>query len=67
MAIISSLKDKPISPKTLLIGEVGLLGELRPVRGLDRRVKEAKKLGFTKIISPENAKSLHEAVKLSLK
>lgn len=67
MSIISSLKNVAISSKTVLIGEVGLLGELRPVRFLEKRENEAKKLGFTKIISPENAKTLQEAVKLSLK
>ncbi len=67
MDIISSLKDVSISPKTVLIGEVGLLGELRPIRQLNKRIAEAKKLGFTKIISPENAKNLHEAIKLGLR
>jgi len=66
LAIASSLNDAPISSKTVLIGEVGLLGELRPVRFLDKRTSEAKKLGFTKVISSENAKSLSEAVKLVL-
>lgn len=66
MSIISSFKDKPIDPKTVLVGEVGLLGELRSVRSLEKRQNEALKLGFTKIISPENAKSLSGAVKLSL-
>lgn len=66
LAIISSLKDQIISPKTVLIGEVGLLGEIRGVRGLDKRSAEAKKLGFTKVISSENAKSLGEAVRLIL-
>lgn len=51
LAIISSFKGKPISAKTVVIGEVGLLGEIRHVVGLERRVKEAKRLGFTRIIS----------------
>ncbi len=58
MAIISSLSDKTIPSTTAFVGEVGLLGELRNVRQLDKRSIEAKKLGFTKIISSENAKSL---------
>ncbi|MBI4036823.1 DNA repair protein RadA [Candidatus Daviesbacteria bacterium] len=66
LAIVSSFKDQAIKPKTILIGEVGLLGELRGVRQVDKRVAEAKKLGFTNAVSPENAKSLAEAVKLSL-
>jgi DNA repair protein RadA/Sms len=67
LAIISSFKDCSIAPKTVLIGEVGLLGELRPVREIAKREKEAKKLGFTKIISSEDTKFLTQAVKLVLK
>lgn len=65
VAIISSFKDITIKAKTALIGEVGLLGEVRLVRGFDKRVMEAKKLGFTNIISFENAKSLSETMALS--
>lgn len=67
MAIISSFKDKPLQPKTAFVGEVGLLGELRQVRGLDKRVTEAKKLGFNSVISPENAKSLFQAMSSALR
>lgn len=66
LSIISSFKDKVMPPRTLLVGEVGLLGELRSVRSLEKRQTEAKQLGFTRVISPENAKSLQEAVKLVL-
>ncbi len=65
-AIASSLKDIPIKEKTVLIGEVGLLGELRAVRQIDKRIKEAKKLGFANVISSQNAKSLSQAIKLAL-
>jgi DNA repair protein RadA/Sms len=34
------------------VGEVGLLGELRPVSGLDRRLREASRLGFQRAIAP---------------
>lgn len=66
MAIISSFKDQQVSAKTAFIGEVGLLGELRHVRGLEKRASEAKKLGFTNIISPDKAKGLGQALKLAL-
>lgn len=62
LAIISSLRDKTVDAKTVFVGEVGLLGELREVRGVDRRETEAKNLGFEKLISPKNAKSLSEVV-----
>lgn len=63
MAIASSLKDKALPETAIFIGEVGLLGELRAVRQLDKRTSEAKKLGYTNIISPQSAKSLSQAVK----
>ncbi len=48
-ALISSLKDKALAPKTVFIGEVGLNGEVRPVSQLEGRIKEAQKLGYEKI------------------
>lgn len=66
LAIISSFKDKVLKPKTVFVSEVGLLGELRTVRNLKRRIDEAKRLGFTTVISSENAKSLDEVIKLAL-
>lgn len=57
-AIISSYKDQPIDPKTVCLGEIGLLGEIRPIRDLDKRLKEARKLGYTHILSPEKTKNL---------
>lgn len=64
LSIISSFKNKQIDPKVCFAGEVGLLGELRPVRFLEKRQKEAKKLGFNKFICSENAKSLQEVLKI---
>ena len=66
MSIISSFKDQTLLNKSVFIGEVGLLGEVRQVRGIDKRSNEAKKLGFTNIISPEKAKNLAQTVKLSI-
>ncbi len=52
MAILSSLKDFTIDKKTLILGEVGLTGEVRAVQNCEKIVKEAYKLGFKKIILP---------------
>ena len=52
LALASSLRDRPISAGTVVIGEVGLLGELRGVSGLERRLREAARLGFTRAIVP---------------
>lgn len=53
-AIHSSMLNKPIDPHTLLIGEVGLTGEVRAVSGLDVRINEAHKMGFTKMLVPRS-------------
>lgn len=57
-AIISSFKDKELAKKAVFIGEVGLLGEVRSVRSLEKRIKEAKKLGFGQVYSSLNLKNL---------
>jgi len=66
LAVISSIKDLPMKEKSVVYGEVGLNGEVRRVSHSEKRSKEAKKLGFEKIISPETAKSLSEAVSKAL-
>ena len=59
MAICSSHRDMPIDRKTVMVGEVGLGGEIRPVTHVDRRIREAAKLGFTRVMFPEyNRKGL---------
>jgi DNA repair protein RadA/Sms len=52
LALASSLRDKPVDRDLIVIGEVGLLGELRPVPGLERRLREAARLGFKTAIAP---------------
>lgn len=66
MAILSSFKDLTLPPKSVFIGEVGLLGELRTVRNLEKRSSEAKKLGFNQVISSANAKTLDKALSLAV-
>lgn len=51
-AIASSFRDVPIEPNTVMIGEVGLSGELRSVGDLPRRLHEAARLGFSNAIVP---------------
>lgn len=62
MAIASSLTKIPISKDTAIYGEVGLSGELRRTTHADKREKEATKLGFNKVISPEKYKEIIEAL-----
>lgn len=65
LAVVSSLKNKPIKPNTAIFGECGLGGEVRRVPHIDKRIKEAKKLGYVNIISPDNAKDIKQAIKLA--
>ena len=51
-AVASSFLDKPVDARTLLIGEVGLAGEVRAVSQVEARVREAMKLGFSRCILP---------------
>ncbi len=52
IALASSLRDRAVETGTVAIGEVGLLGELRAVSGLGRRLREASRMGFTRAIVP---------------
>ncbi len=52
VAIVSSLLNKPVAPDTVVIGEVGLSGEVRGVSMMDRRIIEAEKMGFKKVLLP---------------
>lgn len=60
MAIFSSFKNKALDPKAAAFGEVGLLGEVRRVGSEERRIKEAKRLGFPTVYSPATVKSLKQ-------
>lgn len=55
LALASSTRDRAIGPGVVAIGEVGLLGELRGVVGLERRLREAARLGFSTAIVPSLA------------
>ncbi len=52
IAIISSIKDIPADSLTCVVGEVGLGGEIRAVSYIEKRIQEAQKLGFKKIVVP---------------
>ncbi len=79
MAVVSSYRNRPVDPKTIVFGEVGLSGEVRAVSMPEQRVAEAKKLGFQTCIIPEvsmdmvrgiqgiqiiGVKTINEAIKL---
>ncbi|MEW5761892.1 MAG: DNA repair protein RadA [Bacillota bacterium] len=52
VALASSFRDVPSAPRTAVVGEVGLTGEVRPVAGIEKRVREAARLGFTSVVLP---------------
>jgi DNA repair protein RadA/Sms len=55
LAITSSLLNQPVSRQTVVLGEVGLGGEIRNIKNLEQRLKEAAKLGFDKAIIPDSS------------
>ena len=59
IAIASAFRNRPIDTSIVAIGEVGLTGELRAVNQIERRISEAKKLGFKACLIPQaNTKNL---------
>ena len=54
-ALVSSYRDIPVDPGLVLIGEVGLAGEVRTVSHMEQRLKESEKMGFKRAIVPAGA------------
>uniref|UniRef100_A0A7V3ZYL6 DNA repair protein RadA n=1 Tax=candidate division WOR-3 bacterium TaxID=2052148 RepID=A0A7V3ZYL6_UNCW3 len=65
-SVISSYKKKALPENAVFIGEVGLGGEVRRVVNLQKRIEEARRLGFINVFSPLEFKSVEEVVKLCL-
>jgi DNA repair protein RadA/Sms len=55
-AVLSSLRNRALSARTAVVGEVGLSGEIRPVRRLKERMSEAHKLGIERMIVPHSTR-----------
>jgi len=64
LAIASSFKNKVVNSKLAVFGEVGLLGEVRKVSFNDKRINEAKKLGYTQVIGPSRVRNIGEVIKI---
>jgi DNA repair protein RadA/Sms len=62
LAIYSAAKNRPLPADLCAFGEVGLGGELRTVRGSDRRITEALRFGLKKIVSPPDSRTIADAV-----
>jgi DNA repair protein RadA/Sms len=55
LALASSFRDRPLRPDLVAVGEIGLGGELRPVPQLERRLAEARRLGFRAAVVPKRS------------
>ncbi len=62
LAMVSSFKDRALSPRMVAIGEIGLAGELRAVSRMDVRLREAARLGFQEALLPRGARARMEPV-----
>jgi DNA repair protein RadA/Sms len=65
-AILSSNLDVSIEREVCMCGEVGLSGEIRPVNRIEQRILEAEKLGFKKILIPQNNLKGFDTQKLAI-
>ena len=63
-SVLSSVKESKITPKTAFIGEVGLSGEVRAVSQIEKRIKEAMKLGYEKIFVSHKANTNSKVKKI---
>ncbi|MFI5240291.1 MAG: DNA repair protein RadA [Candidatus Saccharimonadia bacterium] len=65
LSIASSFKNLAVKPSTIVFGEVGLSGEIRSVNNTSKRLAEAKKIGFSSSIGPQNSKASLEVKTLN--
>ena len=63
-AVASAVRDQPLPAGMVILGEVGLAGEVRRVAGLGRRLAEAARLGFNYAIVPEDAGPIPPGIKV---
>ncbi len=67
LAIASAYFDKALAKSPLAIGEVGLLGDIREVIAQEKRIKEARRLGFRNVISSKEVKYLGQVIRKYIK
>jgi len=65
LAVYSAVVGRPIPADLAVVGEVGLAGEVRSVVGLERRVAEAERAGFGRVLAPGGVSNVEEAVALA--
>lgn len=66
LAVATCARDVVVSPDTVIIGEIGLSGEIRAVNNLEKRIFEAQKLGFKKVIIPKLTQKLQSSFDIEI-
>jgi len=61
VSLVSSFVSIPVRSDTAFVGEIGLLGELRPVPALEKRLQEARRMGFSRVVTPRAKGSKRKA------
>ena len=67
LAIAGSFRNKAVDQSTCIIGEIGLAGEIRGVRNIMQRIREAEKMGFTECVIPRSNYDSKAMEKLTIK
>ena len=68
MAIYSSMRGIPIASRAMVVmGEISLTGELRPISHLEKMLKEAEKMGFTRSVIPQKNKFKFDGIHMKCK
>jgi DNA repair protein RadA/Sms len=65
LAVASAVKDKPVPDGLVILGEVGLAGEVRRVPGVGRRLAEAARLGFNRALVPLDSRAAPPGMKVT--
>lgn len=66
LAVATCARDVIVSPDTVIIGEIGLSGEIRAVNNIEKRILEAQKLGFKKVIIPKLTQKLQTSFEIEI-
>lgn len=66
LAVATCARDVVVNPDTVIIGEIGLSGEIRSVNNIEKRIMEAQKLGFKKVIVPKLNKKLQTPFEIEI-
>ncbi len=62
LAIASSFRNRSRATNTAAFGELGLSGEIRGVGAADRRTAEARRLGYTTVVTPDGVRDIADAI-----